>query len=164
MEVKRLLMHEARERGICVDGYEEMRNCKNVDELIEYYIKTIDWSLENAFPSLEHIRKWFSPSDLERHGIFVDRTFDCETFSTKQAYVFHNCKGCINVAMDYDNANIPMLYFANGCNIEVYCGQKQPDGTKPIEVPVYIFGENNVTCYDNDNAIFTTYREEVKHE
>lgn len=161
MELKRLLMHEARERGICVDGYEEMRNCKDVDELLQYYVRTIDWSLENGFPTLNDIRTLFNRDALARNGIFIDRTFEGKTFSSQQAYVFHNCDGYINVAMDYENANIPMLYFANGCNIEVYCGQRN---TPAIKVPVYVFGDNNVTCYDNENAKFTIFRKEVNYD
>lgn len=161
MELKRLLMSEARERGICGDGYEEMRNCKDVDALLEYYIRTIDWSLENGFPTLNDIRTMFDRELLARHGIFVDRTFEGETFSSKQAYVFHNCDGYINVAMDYEKSVIPMLYFSNDCFMDVYCGQKN---TPAIKVPVYIFGDNDVTCYDNENAKFTIFRKEVSYD
>lgn len=154
-------MQEARQCGICKDGYDIMRNCKDVDGLLKYYVETIDWSLENGFPTLEQIREMFDTSELERHGVYTDKWFDGETLSEKQAYIFHNCHGHINVAMDYDNANIPMLYFANGCIMDVECNQQN----KPaIKVPVYVFGNNDITCYDNENAIFTIYRKEVNHE
>ena len=154
-------MHQARECGICGEGYEDIRNCKDVDELLQYYVKTIDWSLENGFPTLNDIRTLFNRDALARNGIFVDRTFDGDTFFIHQAYVFHNCKGHINVAMDYENANIPMLYFANGCEMSVGCEQAN---VPPIKVPLYVFGDCHVDVIHNDNAKFTIFRKEVKHE
>lgn len=159
MELKEILMHEARQKGICVDGFKEMRSSDR-RELIEYYLRTIDWSLERNYPSLDFIRANFP--DCEDYGIFLDKTFDGDEFSGRQTYVFHNCKGRINVAMDYDNAIIPMLYFANDCDIVVGC--EQTKNIPPIRVPVTIFGESNVFVETSRYAIFTIHNKPIIHE
>lgn len=130
-QLKERLMSDARSGGICAEGYSLMRGYDR-DELISYYIENPDWCMERDFPSLELLRSEFS--DCEDKGVYVGKTFNGEVFSEKQVYIFHDCKGTIKVAMDYDNAVIPMLYFANGCYIDVTCEQKNEP---PILVPVY---------------------------
>lgn len=150
-ELKDVLMSDARDSGICKDGYSEMRGYDR-EALIEMYLRTLDWSLERDFPSIELLRREFA--DIEDKGVYVDKEFNGEIFSDKQAYVFHHCKGVINVAMNYEKAIIPMIYIANDCDIVVCCEQTN----KPkIKTPVYIFGENEVFCENNDNAEYRVY-------
>lgn len=132
--LKETLMEDARRRGICAEGYGLMRGYDR-EGLIDYYLANPDWCIERGFPSLELLRREFS--DIEDKGVFVGRTFDGEVFDRLQTYIFHDCKGRILVAMDYENAVIPMLYFANGCNIRVECEQKNDPA---IVVPLYIGG------------------------
>ena len=139
MQLKEVLMEDARRGGICAEGYAQMR-AYDRDELIDFYVENPDWCMERGFPSLKLLRREFS--DIEDKGVFVGKTFDGEVFSEKQAYIFHDCKGAIRVAMDYDNAGIPMLYFANGCDITVRCEQIN---FPAIHVPIYQTEEwNNV--------------------
>lgn len=147
-QLKETLMKDARRGGICADGYSEMRGYDR-DGLIRYYLVNPDWCIERGFPSLELLRREFS--DIEDKGVFVGKTFDGEVFDKLQAYVFHDCKGTIKVAMDYDNAVIPMLYFANGCNIRVECGQKNDPA---INVPLYIAEGCKVVDAKTDNCNF----------
>lgn len=147
-KLKELLMNDARRGGICVDGYELMR-VYGRDKLIGLYIENPDWCMERSFPSLELLRREFS--DIENKGVFVGRTFNGEVFDKLQTYIFHDCKGTIRVAMDYENAVIPMLYFANGCNIRVECEQKNDPA---INVPLYIAEDCKVTGAKTDNCNF----------
>lgn len=135
-DLKELLIKEAKRKGICVDGLREMVD-NVVSGMVDYYLQMIDWCLERDFPSLSVLKDSFS--DCEEKGIYVCKDFEGEEFKGLQAYVFHNCKGRIRVAMDYEKAVIPMLYFANGCELEVSC--EQDNGTHPIRVPLYVFGE-----------------------
>ena len=148
--LKKELMNEARRMGICADGFREMRT-DSIGELVDRYVANPDWCMERGFPSLEILRSEFS--DCEDKGVFVGRTFNGEVFSGKQAYIFHDCKGTIRVAMDYDNAVIPMLYFTNGCNITISCDQPNDP---PIKVPLYITdeGDNNIDYVVTDNCEF----------
>lgn len=146
--MKETLMEDARRGGICAEGYGQMRGYDR-DGLIDYYVQNPDWSIERGFPSIELLRREFS--DIEEKGVFVSKTFDGEVFDKLQTYIFHDCKGTIRVAMDYDNAVIPMLYFANGCNIRVECEQKN---SPAINVPLYIAEDCKVVGAKTDNCNF----------
>lgn len=148
IQLKETLMDDARRGGICADGYSQMRSYDR-DGLIGYYVQNPDWAIERGFPSLELLRREFS--DIEDKGVFIGRTFDGETFDTLQTYIFHDCKGTIRVAMDYDNAVIPMLYFANGCKIRVECEQKNDPA---INVPLYIAEDCKIVGAKTDNCVF----------
>lgn len=143
-------MSGARSGGICAEGYAQMR-AYDRDGLIDLYVKNPDWCMERNFPSLELLRRELS--DIEDKGVFVGKTFNGEVFFEKQVYIFHDCKGTIKVAMDYDNAVMPMLYFANGCNMTVSCEQ---ENNPPIRVPLYITdeGNNNVDYIVGGNCDF----------
>jgi hypothetical protein len=158
MELKGMLMKDAKARGICFDGYTTMKDAENIDALIDFYIQGIDWCLERSYPTLQFLREYFS--DVERRGIFLDKKFRKQEFSQLQAYVFHNCTGTIRVAMDYENAVIPMLYFANNCHMRIECTQSQ-GWAPPIRVPLYIFGDNTITAENNENVTFTKYQMDV---
>ncbi len=148
IELKETLMENARRSGICEPGYELMRGYDR-DGLIDYYLAHPDWCMGRGFPSLELLRHEFS--DIEDKGVFIGRTFDGEVFDKLQTYTFHDCKGTIRVAMDYDNAVIPMLYFANGCKIRVECEQKNEPA---INVPLYIAEDCKVVGAKTENCVF----------
>ena len=153
-QLKERLMSDARCGGICAEGYGLMRGYDR-DELIAYYLANPDWCMERGFPNLEILRREFS--DIEDKGVYVGKTFDGEVFSDKQVYIFHDCKGTIKVAMDYGNAVIPMLYFANGCRMRVTCTQKE-NLKSPIDVPLYIFGKNDIQARSNIYAKFIKHK------
>lgn len=149
------LISEGKRHGICTEGMKRILS-KDKDAMVDYYIRIIDWSLENCYPDLDTLRAEFS--GFEEKGIYIGKTFSGEVFDKLQAYVFHDCKGIIRVAMDYKNAVIPMLYFANGCDIRVECEQKN---IPAIKIPVYVFGNNDIIAADNDNVKFKFYKKDL---
>lgn len=151
MNIREELMTFARSAGICQEGYSLMR-CYDTNELISYYLENPDWCIERGFPSIEYLKKKFS--NIEDRGVFVGKTFNGEVFNNLQVCVFHDCKGTINVGMDYDRQVIPMLYFANGCEIKVGCKQAN---TPAIKVPLYIADGCNVTFADSEDCIFKSH-------
>lgn len=140
-KVKENLMREAREGGICLEGYEKMRKCDR-DQLIDYYIINPDWCLERNFPDLQTLATKFS--DLSHKGVYVKHSFNGEVLDDLQVYIFHNCKGRIRVRLNTERKLIPMLYFANNCDMVIECNEN-------ISVPLYIFGENTIVT-NNANA------------
>lgn len=148
MQLKETLMNDARRGGICAEGYGLMRGYDR-EGLIDYYLAHLTWGMKRGFPSLELLHREFS--DIEDKGVFVGKTFDGEVFDKLQTYIFHDCKGTIRVAMDYDNAVIPMLYFANGCNIRVGCEQENEPA---IAVPLYIAEDCKVVGAKSENCVF----------
>ncbi len=151
-QLKERLMSDARSGGICAEGYGLMRGYDR-DKLIAYYLSNPDWCMERGFPSLDILRSEFS--DIEDKGVYVGKTFDGEVFSEKQVYIFHDCKGQIRVGWDMDNAVIPMLYFANGCDITIVSdGKINPF---PIQVPLYSFGDNWIYAISDTEVNFKLF-------
>lgn len=142
---KEYLLRQARLESMCTENMDALRACETKADAVALYKKTIDWALEKNYPPVNFIRNEFG--DCEDLGIFVDKTFYGEILNEHQCYVFHNCRGHITVDINIQKKVIPMLYFANGCNISVSC-------TSQIKVPLYIFGENNIEADDT----FRIYR------
>lgn len=147
--LKNKLMQGARDKGICLEGYETMRG-RNLDGLINYYIQNPDWCLERNFPDLQTLATRFS--DLSHKGIYVNTTFHGEVLNDLQAYIFHNCKGVIKTRLNLALKIIPMFYFANNCDITIEC-------MEGIVIPLYIFGKNNVST--SGNAKFKKYQHKL---
>lgn len=156
-QLKETLMESARSNGICAEGYGQMRGYDR-DGLIRYYLTNPDWCMERGFPSLELLHREFS--DCEDKGIYVGKTFDGEILCEKQAYVFHDCTGVVRIGWDVENAIIPMLYCANGCDMMFV--SDNADNPNPVSVPVYVFGENLIETISDNSVKFTVYNEETK--
>lgn len=156
-ELKQLLIDGAQGKGICSQGYERMR-CSNVDALIDYYLANPDWCLERDFPDLQTLSERFA--DIEDRGVYVGKEFHGEVLNDLQVYIFHNCRGTINVGLNVDKAIIPMLYLANDCRMRIVgIGDIKPQ--TPSEVPVYTFGENDVAAQDNEFVRFMHYKSKL---
>lgn len=134
---KDLALRDIRSHKVC-DEYDGLlsRTMSKVDALA-LYRRGIDWCIENNSPSLELLRNY--REDCAFSGIFIDRHFNDELLNDNQVYVFHNCTGIIRTGLNLSKRIIPMMYFANMCDITVRC-----DGNADIVVPFYIFGKNNV--------------------
>lgn len=148
------LIKQAKAHGMCTENFRALMSCKDKSEMIALYKKTIDWALEEGYPSLSVLQKEFGHE--EDNGIYVGHAFRGELLDDQQVYVFHQCSGTIRVRLNVSKRIIPMLYFANGCNMRVRCEED-------IRVPIYIFGENNVRTENVDGLTeFRIYNFEVK--
>lgn len=153
-QLKSLLEEGARESGMCAEGFKRIHT-SGKESLIAYYLSCPDWCLERNYPSIEILRTEFA--DCEDKGVYVDKQFDGELIAEQLVYVFHNCKGRIRVGWDLDTATIPMLYFANGCDMQV-----ESDGVArliPIRVPIYLFGDQKVEAKSDTSTVFNVYKE-----
>lgn len=151
---------KATQYGICNQALFDraLRMCNTKHATINLYKRCIDWCLEAGYPDIDYLRREYA--DMEDVGLYIDHTFNGELLDKHQVYVFHNCKGRILTALNYDALISPVFYFANGCDMEVDCDQVQPCG-KPIRVPLYIFGENTISAKDNANAVYKLYQHEL---
>lgn len=115
---------------------------KSKVDALALYKRGIDWCLENNSPSLDLLRQY--RQDCAFNGIFLDRHFDGELMIDQTVYVFHNCSGTIRVGLNVAKRIIPMLYFANGCDMVI-------EGSSPslARVPLYVFGDNRVDVTTN---------------
>lgn len=148
---KEYLLRYARLNSMCTDNIEMLKSCETKADAISLYKRTIDWALKNDYPTINFIRNEFG--DCDDLGVFVDRVFYGEVLDEHQCYVFHNCRGSINVDLNISKGIIPMLYFANGCDVKV--GRANSAHTLPIKVPLYIYGDNKINASDSDDIIFT---------
>ena len=154
---KRQLRKEASSHHMCEENRRDLSEVETKEEAVALYKKTIDWALEEGYPDLETIRKHFS--DCENVGIFVDRHFRNEVLNAEQVYVFHHCTGTIRTGLNLNKRTIPMLYFANGCDMDV---RGIVGSAMQVRVPLYIFGENRIGAEQSDDLLCKTYKFDVK--
>ena len=154
---KRQLRREASVHHMCSENRHALEGVESQAEAIELYKKTIDWALEEGYPCLETLRRDFSGCEV--YGIFIDRVFRGEILNDHQVYVFHNCSGTIRTGLNVRRRIIPMLYFANGCNMDV---KAINDRDAKVRVPLYVFGNNRVNAEQSENIECVTYKFDVK--
>ena len=153
---KSLLQKQARVYGMCRDNRAYLNACESKSDAIKLYKQTIDWALESGYPGLDTIRKHFG--NCADDGLFVDRVFNGEELTDLQVYVFHHCSGTIRVGLNLRKKIIPMLYFADDCDMTVL----GLDDLKyfPDRVPIYTFGQNKIVAQNTPNTEFKHYHHE----
>lgn len=159
MTWKNSLLRYAKINSMCAENIAALKECETKSDAIQLYKKTIDWGLERSYPSLDFLRSEFA--DCQNDGLFIDCHFNGEILNEHQVYVFHNCKGVIKVGLNTDKVIIPMLYFANGCEMKIEGINYMQ--VSPDIIPCYIFGENFIEVKNDIKAKFLVYREEVKY-
>lgn len=142
---------------MCKSNRIALESVSDRHEAIALYLRTIDWALEENYPKLPTIREFFA--DCENEGVFVDRHFHGEILNALPVYVFHNCTGTIRTGLNTKEKVIPMLYFANGCDVSVWASDTLGLGTR---VPLYVFGDNKVLPEQSDNIECKTYKFDTK--
>lgn len=154
---KRQLRREASVHHMCAENRSALESVDTKSDAVSLYKKTIDWALEEGYPNLATLRRDFS--DCESLGVFVDKHFDGEILIDHKVYVFHNCTGTIRTGLNVKRRIIPMMYFANGCEMDVRGIQ---ESAMQVRVPLYVFGENRVTGEQSDDILCKTYYYDVK--
>lgn len=139
--------------GVCDEYSQLLHRSESEDKALALYKRGIDWCLEHDSPSLALLRKYKTVCEL--NGVYLDCVFNGDLLDDEMVYVFHNCKGTINIDLNVEKAIIPMLYFANGCEMTVKRLAESNIGK--IEVPLYIFGANKITTENTDFVKFNIY-------
>lgn len=142
---------------MCAENRDALEGVESKEEAIELYKKTIDWALEEGYPSIETLRKFFS--DCQDYGIYIDCRFNGDILNQHQVYVFHNCSGTIRTGLNLGKRIIPMLYFANGCDMDIKGIQ---NSVMQVRVPLYVFGVNRIGAEQSEDLLCKTYKFDVK--
>ena len=142
---------------MCSEYRDELGSIETKHDAIALYKRCIDWALEEGYPSIDTLRRDFKNCEVD--GIFVDKVFHGEQLDDLQVYVFHNCTGTIRVGLNLKKKIIPMLYFANGCDMDI---KGVPGSAMQVRVPLYVFGQNRVGAEQSDDIICQTYILETK--
>lgn len=142
---------------MCKENRDALSGIESIDEAIELYKKTIDWALEEGYPNFGTLQRYFDACG--EYGVFVNKDFHGELLNEQKVYVFHHCTGWIRVGINLQKRIIPMLYFANGCDMHL-----RPAGPSGLEVrvPLYIFGGNLIKTDSSGDVVFKNYKFEVK--
>lgn len=154
----RQLRREASAHGMCKENRDALSSVESLEDAIDLYKKTIDWALEEGYPNFGTLQRYFS--GCSKYGVFIDRDFHGELLNEQQVYVFHHCTGWIRTGINTEKRIIPMLYFANSCDMTLRSG-----GSTDIEnvrVPLYVFGRNLVKIDASGNVVFKTYKFDAK--
>lgn len=154
---QRLLRREASAHGMCEENRRALESVASKADAIALYKKTIDWALDEGYPSLPVLQAHFS--DCTEQGVFIDREFHGEILNFQQVYVFHNCKGTIRTGLNKSSRIIPMLYFANGCDMVVRSANEDGLTTR---VPLYVFGDNRINAENSEDIVCKIYKFEVR--
>jgi hypothetical protein len=154
---KRQLRREASAHGMCRENRDALDRIEDKGSAISLYKKTIDWALEEGYPNFGTIQRDFA--DCEQYGVFVNRDFHGELLNEQRVYVFHHCTGTVRVGLNADKRIIPMLYFANNCDMTLKSGGAS---IADVRVPLYIFGNNLIKHDGNGNVVFHEYKFETK--
>ena len=154
---KRQLRREASAHGMCRENRFALDSVETKEEAVSLYKKTIDWALEEGYPNFGTIQRDFS--DCEDLGIFVNKELHGELLNDQQVYVFHHCFGRIRTGLNTKEKIIPMLYFANSCDMTLASGGDQ---SSEVRVPLYVFGRNLIKLDASGNVVFKTYKFDAK--
>lgn len=142
---------------MCRENRFALDSVETKEDAVSLYKKTIDWALEEGYPNFGTIQRDFS--DCEDLGIFVNKDFHGELLNEHQVYVFHHCSGRIRTGLNTNERIIPMLYFANSCDMTLAPGGDQ---SSEVRVPLYVFGRNLIKLDASGNVVFKTYKFDAK--
>ena len=156
-EWKRQLRREASSHGMCQENREALDSIDSLEDAVSLYKKTIDWALEEGYPNFGTLQRYFA--DCGKYGVYINREFHGELLNEQKVYVFHHCTGWIRTGINLGQRIIPMLYFANDCDMTVKSGGPS---SLEVRVPLYVFGGNIVKIDASGNVVFKTYKFEAK--
>jgi len=81
-ELNKVLKGRAIELGLCEKWQSEWDKEETKQELIEKYLKGIDFCISHDYPKLEFIKAYFPKNLLFQNGIFVDDKVDAINIKT----------------------------------------------------------------------------------
>ena len=71
-ELNKMLRDRARELGLCDQWYNDWKNRSSKQELIEKFLRGIDFCIKNDYPKKEFIKAYFPKELLRENEVFVD--------------------------------------------------------------------------------------------
>lgn len=151
------LIADAHRKGVCNEFASLMEEARSLTDFLMLYRRGADWALKNDCPSLSLLREC-SDEHLDLHGVFVDKHFDGEVLDSRQVYIFRHCSGTIRTGLNVERAVIPMMYFSDGCDMRIESSNKDVM-PRPVRVPLYIFGDNNIEAEESKNLSCVTYKQ-----
>lgn len=144
MNLSHELAKQAKKNGICEDWYLALKNEKNIDKMLEMYVKGIDFCLSNDYPSNHFIAKNFK-GKMEKYGIHLDEVLCIE--SESKVIALGKCTGTIELF----NFDVSEIFVKNECNLTLVA-----EGNSFVMIDV--FDNSNIIIHAYDNAKFCVNR------
>lgn len=160
MQLNQYILEQAKANGICTDWATLIQQAGTKDELMEMYVKGIDFCLEHNFPSNADLLEQMGKDGLAKYGVYVDLSQsivnpsflvalgECKIssewtgYSAAQSYVKHNSKLSCQVK---DNTFVVIDCFDNS-SVNVVA-------TNESKVLVNVYGNAKVAYICTGNGI-----------
>lgn len=116
MEEKKLnetLREQARGFGLCDKWYDGWDRRSSEQELIDKYLKGIDFCIKHDYPTLSFIKENFNHKRLLMNGIFVDESVD--TSNVQTLVLLGNSSGVSR----YDGLHVGNIYLRHTSQLTV---------------------------------------------
>lgn len=152
-ELNKTLKTQARSLGLCDEWYDAWKKNESMQELIEKYLRGIDFCIKHDYPSLDFARANFTKDILVKNGIFLDDYVDAH--NVQKLVLLGESKGIVF----YNESHSGEIYIRHQSELEVVA----TEGTK-IFIETYEQCKLRVTT-DRFSKVFV-YRHggEVKAE
>lgn len=77
MSLSKELAKQAKTKGACKEGHDELLSLQDKDAMVELYLRKIDFCLSNEYPDNDFLRSHFKGT-MEKHGVFLDDALKVE--------------------------------------------------------------------------------------
>lgn len=88
------LAKDAKINGICKDWYKDLKTTDDIDQLLDMYLRGIDFCLSNDYPTNDYIRANFK-GKMEHKGIYLDDQL--LAVNARKVVALGRCTGSIEV-------------------------------------------------------------------
>lgn len=146
-ELNKTLRDRARMLGLCDQWYDAWEKDETKQELIEKYLRGIDFCIAHDYPRLEFIKAHFPKAMLEKNGVFVDEVFSCCNTATYRTVV---ALGKSRGTLTFDGMTCRSVYARHHTEVTV----RATDGAK---VFVEAWEDCKVNAYADDESRVFVY-------
>ena len=143
------LKKEAIGLGLCEQWTSEWGN-PNKDELVDKYVRGIDFCIEHDYPSVECIKANFGEM-MESHGVFADN--ELNLINRSIAILNGECEGLLT----YDGHNVGRIYVRHKSDIHIVA----KDNSK-LFISMYDNCNINIECLNNAKVYIYKYGGELR--
>lgn len=151
-EFNRTLRDRARQLGLCDQWYDQWDRNETKQELIEKYLKGIDFCIKHDYPNLDFVRAYFSKSLLISNGIFLDENVDASNLKT--AVLLGESRGVLR----YDGLRTGNVYVRHQSELQI----EATDGAR-VFIETYEGCKVHVVATGNSKAFVYWHGGEVTH-
>lgn len=141
-DISKELKKEAINLGICTEWTEKWGN-PTKDELVDKYVRGIDFCIKHNYPSCEYMKKHFD-GVMQKHGVFVDENIDLQN----TRIVIANGKTSGKIV--YDSYSVGTLYVRHDSDLAI-----EVSGHAFVAIETY--DDCNISVFQRDEAKVFVY-------